>query len=117
MSVTISVFLLISYDLWMEDDSVRETALTNIASSIVDRYIHLATVFRATLVVGDDDGAAYGGGYDDDAACGGGNGGDGAAGGDDDDNDGGGGADSGRTSSRCENSVLNFSPLKITITD
>ena len=52
----------ISHDLRMEDDSVREAALTNIASSIVDRHIDLATVFRATLVGEGDDGAADGGG-------------------------------------------------------
>ena len=48
----------ISHDLWMEDDSVRKEALANIASSIIDRHIDLATMLRVTLVVGNgNDGA------------------------------------------------------------
>ena len=75
--------------LWMEDDSVREEALSNIASLIIDSHIDLATVFRASPAVsgGDDagDDATDGGGGGSathDAECtegdGGGDAGDGA---------------------------------------
>ena len=43
----------ISHDLWMEDDSVRKSALMDIASSIVDRHIDLATEFCGQPTVGD----------------------------------------------------------------
>lgn len=38
----------LSHDLWMEDDSERKSALTEIAGSIVDKHIDLATKFNSS---------------------------------------------------------------------
>ncbi len=35
----------IFHDLWMEDDSVRKSALMNIASSVVEKHVDLAAEF------------------------------------------------------------------------
>ena len=48
--------------MWMEDDSVREAALTTLTSTIMDRVIEQATLYSATPVVGG--GGADGGGDD-----------------------------------------------------
>ena len=38
----------VSHDLWMEDDSKRKSALAEIASSIVDKHVNLATEFYSS---------------------------------------------------------------------
>ena len=74
----------ISHDLWMEDDSVRKSALMDIASSIVDRHIDLATEFCGQPTVGDGGNidTLVGGGDHDGDEDGDGGGGDGAKDGD-----------------------------------
>ena len=44
----------LSPDLWMEDDSVRKSALMNIASAIIDKHIDLATMFSGRPHESDD---------------------------------------------------------------
>ncbi len=36
----------ISHDVWMEDDTVRQTLLNDISRKIVDRYVDLSTEFK-----------------------------------------------------------------------
>ena len=74
----------ISHDLWMEDDSVTKSALMDIASSIVDRHIDLATEFCGQPTMGDDGNidTLVGGGDHDGDEDGDGGGGDGAKDGD-----------------------------------
>ncbi len=39
---------ILSPDLWMEDDSIKKSALMGVASAIVDKHINLATEFGQT---------------------------------------------------------------------
>ena len=45
---------ILSPDLWMEDDSVRKSALMNIVSAIIDKHIDLATMFSGRPHESDD---------------------------------------------------------------
>ena len=36
----------LSPNLWMEDDSVRKQVLKDNASSVVNKYVHLSTIFK-----------------------------------------------------------------------
>ncbi len=66
---------ILSPDLWMEDDSVRKSALMGVASAIVDKHIDLATEFGQTQE-GSDDGSAESSGDCGESADDGGEGGD-----------------------------------------
>lgn len=40
---------IISHDVWLEDDAVREKILNDVSRHIVDQYVDLATEFKAPL--------------------------------------------------------------------
>ena len=42
----VSAEQVLSPNLWMEDDSVRKQVLKDNASSVVNKYVHLSTIFK-----------------------------------------------------------------------
>ena len=53
--------LIVSHDIWMEDDNVRHTVLQDIAEHVVTEHVDLATIFKEPSLPtsGGDEGTVY----------------------------------------------------------